>query len=382
MNTTNNHSPLNALATQASDALAPHDRFVATPTSRNGDGHFRSDKPTNGDSQWGLSSITDPKAKIPPTAFNIRPEDKVWFRKVSAAQPMDSDPETAVRAIGTDKFKSVWGAEEVRFENESAAGRREVLRLTADTAQLDNDLTGLPATVVQEPAEPRLPTPRSLRFWVFWILVGFFCLSAAGAVSNIVTTLLPFTQSIWLALMVAFVWVLLSVALKIAARALQPRARQVLHWSIAAVGVIGAVLWLAGLVVSYGSEINMTDLANGVLVRSKALPFVGQLMCEAAVGFACLSGMFAVLNYPHTIIPNENRQRISNRLARVNKDLADALNELAKAEGNLAELQGSRESFIAEGLAIVALRRQDAALMAELQGRHRDNQRLLAQFTS
>ena len=118
------------------------------------------------------------------------------------------------------------------------------------------------------------------------------------------------------------------------------------------------------------------------MVRSKALPFVGQLMCEAAVGFACLSGMFAVLNYPHTVVPNENRQRISNRLARVNKDLADALNELAKAEGNLAELQGSRESFIAEGLAIVALRRQDAALMAELQGRHRDNQRLLAQFTS
>ena len=382
-NPTNDRSPIPPLLAAASDALAPQDRFSATPTSRNSDGYFRTDKPTNGmDSQWVLSGIADPKGKIPPTAFNLRPEDKVWYRKVSFAQPMDGDPEAAVRAIGTDKFKSVWGAEEKRFEHEAAAGRREVQRIVSDAAQLENDLTSLPATVVQEPPEPRLPSPRSLRFWTFWILIGFFCLSGAGAVANIITTILPFTQSIWLALMVSFVWVLLSVSLKIAAGALHGRARQVLHWSIAAVGFVGAVLWLSGLVVSYGSGVNLNDLSNGVLVRSKALPFVGQLLCEAAVGFACLTGMFAVLNYPHTIIPNENRRRISDRLARVNKELADALSELAKAEGNLAELQASCETFVAEGLAIVCLRREDAVLLAEMQGRHRENQRLLTQFTS
>jgi hypothetical protein len=374
-----NHHPLSALAAQANDALAPQDRFAATPTSRNGDGHFRTEKPTSGISQWGLQ----PKGEVPPTAFAMLLEYVVWFRKLAFAHPPDGDSESAIRTIGYHKFNSVWGAEEKKFEHESAAGRREVQRLAADAARLENEISDIPATVVQEPAEARLPSPRSLKFWAFLLCAIFFCISGAGAVANIVTTLLPFTQSVWLALMVSGVWVMLSVALKIAAGALQGAQRKILHWSIAIVGLVGAIIWLVGLVVTYAGDINLNDLGTGgLLVRSKALPFVGQLLAELAVGFACLSGMFAVLNHPRTIVPNENRRRISDKLARVNKELGEALGEVAKADGNLAELHASRESYVAEGLAILRLRRADAAFLAEMQRQHGDNQRLLAQFVA
>jgi hypothetical protein len=377
----NNHNrnPLSALAAHANDALAPQDRFSATPPMRNGEGHFRSEKPTSGLSQWALH----PKGGIPPTAFAMLLDYVIWFRKLALVHPVDGDSESAVRAIGHNKFNSVWGAEEKKFEHESAAGRREVQRLVADAACLENEISDIPATVVQEPVEARLPSPRSLNFWAFLLCAVFFCISGAGAVANIVATLLPFTQSVWLALMVSGVWVMLSVALKIAAGALQGVQRKILHWAIAVVGLIGAIIWLVGLVVTYSGDINLNDLGNGgLLVRSKALPFVGQLLAELAVGFACLSGMFAVLNHPRTIVPNESRRRISDKLARVNKELGEALGEVAKADGNLAELQASRESFIAEGIAILRLRRADAALLAELQRGHADNQRLLAQFVA
>ncbi len=61
----NNHNPLRALAEHANDALAPQDRFASTPTTRNGDGFFRTEKPISGVSQWSLH----PKGGVPPTAF-------------------------------------------------------------------------------------------------------------------------------------------------------------------------------------------------------------------------------------------------------------------------------------------------------------------------
>ena len=64
---TNGRNPLKPLITRANEALAPQNRFSATPTSRNGNGFHRTDKPTNGDGQW----ILIPGAKLPPRAFEV-----------------------------------------------------------------------------------------------------------------------------------------------------------------------------------------------------------------------------------------------------------------------------------------------------------------------
>src|SRR6266496_4807041 len=87
----NNHNPPRALAEHANDALAPQDRFASTPTTRNGDGFFRTEKPISGVSQWSLH----PKGGVPPTAFAMLLEYVVWFRKLAFAHPLDGDPDPA-----------------------------------------------------------------------------------------------------------------------------------------------------------------------------------------------------------------------------------------------------------------------------------------------
>jgi hypothetical protein len=180
-----------------------------------------------------------------------------------------------VEIVGRSIFDATFGAEQRKFENEIAAGQLELTRFAADHARLETDLEHVPATIIQEPPVPELPPWFSLKWCAWASCLVCFGLSAAGAVSNIVFRLLPDTQAIFPAVVVSVVWVLLSVASKIGIRAVRSPVREVLHWTIAGVGLLGAVLWLAGLVVSYASEINLNDIAaTDVLSRSKAMPFV------------------------------------------------------------------------------------------------------------
>jgi hypothetical protein len=257
------------------------------------------------------------------------------------------------------------------------------MRLSADHAKLESDLERVPATVIQEPPVPKMPAWFSLKWWAWVFCLICFGLSAAGAVSNIVFRLLPDTQAVLPAVAVSVVWVLLSVASKIGIRAVRSPVREILHWSIAGVGLLGAVIWLGGLVASYASEINLNDIATtGVLSQSKSLPFVGQLLAEFAVGFACLSGMLSLVNHPRQTIPNPDRKVLSDYLGELNAATDKILRELANPQGNLNELNASRAAFIAEGVGIIRLRASDAALLAELQRQRGENQRLLGQFSA
>jgi hypothetical protein len=130
-------------------------------------------------------------------------------------------------------------------------------------------------------------------------------------------------------------------------------------------------------------EVNLDNLASfGVLARSKVAPFVGQLLAEFAVGYACLSGLLSLVQHPRQTIPNPDRKVLSDRLAELNEETGKILNQLANPQGNLTELDASRESFVAEGVGIVRLRMEDAALLVEIQRRRGENQQLLAQFTA
>jgi hypothetical protein len=382
MNTTptNNHNPLSALAAQANGAIAPQPRYNTTPTTRNGDGFYRGHgKPTDGQSQWQLV----PGAKLPPRAFEVHQKERDRYHLLARTLPMDNDPVRAVETAGRNIFDATFGAEQRKFESEIAAGQLEVARLAADNAKLKTDLEHVPATVIQEPPSPELPPYLSLKWCAWASCILCFGLSAAGAVSNIVYRLLPDTQALLPAVIVSVVWVLLSVASKIGIRAVRSPSREVLHWTIAGVGLLGAVLWLAGLVVSYASEINLNEIAaTGVLSRSKSMPFVGQLLAEYAVGFACLSGMLSLVNHPRQVIPNPDRKLLSDHLAELNVATDNILRELANPQGNLNELNASRAAFLAEGTAIVSLRSADAALLAELQRQRDENQRLLGHFSA
>jgi len=143
------------------------------------------------------------------------------------------------------------------------------------------------------------------------------------------------------------------------------------------------LVWLIGLVTGYAMEINLDNLASsGVLAKSKVAPFVGQLLAEFAIGYACLSGILNLVNHPRHTIPNPDRKVLSEHLAELNGDAGKIQKEVANPNGNLTELNASRESFVAEGVGIVRVRIEDAALLAEIQRRRGENQRLLAEFTA
>ena len=125
-------------------------------------------------------------------------------------------------------------------------------------------------------------------------------------------------------------------------------------------------MWLTGLVTGYAMEINLDNLANsGVLAQSKVAPFVGQLLAEFAVGYACLSGLLNVIQHPRRTIPNPDRMVLSERLAELNEETGKIRKELANPQGNLTELNASRASFVAEGVGIVRLRMESQRLLAE-----------------
>jgi hypothetical protein len=380
MNTTpaNNHSPLKASAAQTNGALAPRTGYFTTPTARNGDGFHRTEKPTAGDGQWVLV----PGGKLPPRAFEVHAKERQRFHMLARTIPLDGNPIVEVVNIGRNIFDATYGAEQRRFEAEFAVGQLEVMRLATDHAKLENDFAHVHATIEPE-SEPKMPARFSLKWWAFLFCALCFCLSAAGAISNIVCRLLPETQAIWPAVAMSVVWVMLAVAAKIGLRSIRSPVREILHWGIFAVGLCGALVWLIGLVTGYAMEINLDNLASsGVLARSKAAPFVGQLLAEFAVGYACLSGLLGLVNYPRHTILNPDRKVLSGHLAELNGEAGKIQKEVANPNGNLTELNASRESFVAEGVGIVRLRMEDAALLTEIQRRRAENQRLLSEFTA
>lgn len=379
---TKNHSPLNAFAEQANGALKPQPRYSTTPTSRNGAGFHRTDKPTDGDGQWLLV----PGAKLPPRAFEVHPKERQRFHLLARTLPLDGNPIAEVENIGRNIFTATYGAEQRRFEAEIAVGQLEVIRLAADHGRLNADLEHVRSTIETEP-KPQMPEWFSTKWWIFVFCALCFCLSAAGAISNIVCRLLPETQAFWPAVSVSVVWVLLAVAAKIGIRSVRSPVREILHWSIAAIGLCGAVVWLIGLVTGYAMEVNLDNLASSeVLARSKVAPFVGQLLAEFAVGYACLTGLLSLIQHPRQTIPNPDRTVLSEHLAELNVQTGKVRKELQNPEGNLTELDASRESFVAEGVGIVRARIQagvaTVARLADLQRQEEESNRLLAQFTA
>src|ERR1039457_691152 len=137
MNTTpsNNRSPLKPLLAQVNDALAPQNRFTAGGTTRNGNGFHRTDKPTNGDSQWVLV----PGAHQPPRAFEPHEKERHRFHVMARSVPIDGKEVPEVQRIGGQIFDATYAAEAAQFEHELEAGRLEVERLSAEKGRVQRD---------------------------------------------------------------------------------------------------------------------------------------------------------------------------------------------------------------------------------------------------
>jgi hypothetical protein len=371
---TNNHSSFDAFTSHVNGALAPKAPYTTTPTSRNGDGFHRTAKPTSGDGQWVLV----PGGKLPPRAFEVHAKERQRFHMLARTLAMDGNPVAAVEIIGRNIFNAIYGAEQRKFEMEISSGQIEVMRLARDHGKLEADLEHVHATIESGP-DPKMPAWFSLKWWAIIFFAICFGLSATGAISNIVCLLLPQTQAFWPAVAISVVWVLLSVGTKIGMSNVRSPLRERLHWAIFAIGICGAAVWLTGLVTGYAMEIKT---GSDVLVRSKVAPFVGQLLADFAVGYACLSGVLTQINHLRRTIPNPDRIVLSASLAKLNEETGKVQMELANPEGNLAELHASCECFVAEGVGIIRLRMEDAALQSELQRRRVETQRMLEEFTA
>jgi hypothetical protein len=390
---TNGRNPLKPLLDQANDALAPQNRFSATPTSRNGNGFHRTDKPTNGDGQW----ILIPGAKLPPRAFEVHEKERHRFHVMARSIPIDGKEVPEVQRVGGQIFDGTYGAEAVLFEREIDAGRLEAERLSTEKARVQGDskaataaLEDIPAVVEQAQAEPRFPAWFTAKWWGFLVCLLLLGLSSGAALLQIANLYLPSMQSWLFASIAASPWVLASVAAEIflllTLRSESPKVTLALLVAVSVL-TLGIILWLSGLF-PLAAPLTLADLnARNILLPDRRWAVAGQLLCELAVSFLLLTGMLKLLSYPRLTIPNENRTRISNHIsalnrewARVDGDLGAILKELAKPEGNLREWNNSRASFIEEGLSILRLRAADAAYLSELQRQRDTNQRLLDAF--
>jgi len=390
---TNGRNPLKPLLDQAHDALAPNNRFTPTPTSRNGNGFHRTDKPTTGDSQWVLV----PGAHQPPRAFEPHEKERHRFHVMARSVQIDGKEVPEIQRIGGQIFDATYGAEAAQFEHELAAGRLEVERLSAEKAHVQRDseaataaLADIPAVVEQAQAEPRFPAWFTAKWWGFVVCLLLLGLSSGAAVLQIANLYLATMQSWLFASIAASPWVLASVAAEIFLLLTLRSESQKVTWALLVavlVLTIGIILWLSGLF-PLAAPLSMADLnAGNAPLPDRRWAVSGQLLCELAVSFLLLTGMLKLLTYPRLTIPNENRARISKHIsaldrewARVDGDLGVILKELAKPDGNLREWNNSRASFIEEGLSILRLRAGDAAYLSELQRQRDTNQRLLDAF--
>jgi hypothetical protein len=363
---------------EASDALASQRGYNPTSTARNGNGHHRGDgRPTDGASQW----LLQPGAKLPPRAFQVHPAERGVFWRMAHAVPLDGKEASEVQRIGGAVFDAIF-SEGKKFELEIAAGRLEMERLTAERASLESDISAIPATVVQEPPVAQFPKLFSVRWWMFTACLLLFVVSCCAAIANISAAYLPSIQSQILAIAVASPWVLAAVAAKLLTRGAQARTLTIFRWSVAVIGFLGLILWLAGLC-PLVAGLDLTNLAGGTtILPDRRLAFLGQLLCEFSAGYLLITGMMDALTYQRVIVRNENRTRIADCLAEVVGQIDQIMQQLQKPTCNLAEWQASRVSFIEEGLTILRIRSAEAAYLAELQRQRANNQRLLADFNS
>jgi len=377
-NPTNDRSPLRPILAEANDALASSRGYNPTSTARNGNGHHRGDgRPTDGASQW----LLQPGAKLVPRAFQVHPAERGIFWRMAHAVPLDGKEVPEVQRIGGAIFDGAF-SDGKKFENEIAAGRLELERLAGEKARLDAELSTIKATTEQQPPVPQFPKLFSVPWWKFTACLVLFAVSCGAAIANISAAYLPSIQSHLLAIAVASPWILAAVAAKLLTRGASARTLTIVRWSVAAVGLLGLILWLAGLC-PLVAGLDLNNLAGGAtILPDRRLAFVGQLLCEFAAGYLLITGMMEALTYEPVIIKNPNRTRIADCVAEVVRQIQQIMQQLQKPTCNLAEWQASRTSFIEEGLTIIRIRAADAAYLAELQRQRADNQRLLAAFNS
>lgn len=377
-NPTNDRSPLRPILTEANDALASSRGYNPTSTARNGNGHHRGDgRPTDGASQW----LLQPGAKLVPRAFQVHPAERGVFWRMAHAVPLDGKEVPEVQRIGGAIFDGAF-SDGKKFELEIAGGRLDLERLAGEKARLDVELSTIKATTEQQPPVPQFPKLFSVPWWKFTTCLVLFVISCGAAIANISAAYLPSIQSHLLAIAVASPWVLAAVAAKLLTRGASARTLTIVRWSVAAVGLLGLILWLAGLC-PLVAGLDLNNLAGGAtILPDRRLAFVGQLLCEFAAGYLLITGMMEALTYEPVIIKNPNRTRIADCVAEVVRQIQQIMQQLQKPTCNLAEWQASRASFIEEGLTILRIRAADAAYLAELQRQRADNQRLLAAFNS
>jgi hypothetical protein len=296
---------------------------------------------------------------------------------------LDSSALDGIQRIGGEIFDATFGSEAKKFEYEVAAGQLEIERLTTERNRLKADLENIPATVEKEQAEPRFPAWFSAKWWGFVICSLLLCVSSGAALLQIANLYLPTMQSWLFSCVAASPWILAAVAAEIfilvTVRSESPKFAWAMRGA-ALVLIVGIVMWLAGLF-PLAAPLNVGDLTSrNFLLPDRRLACGGQLLCELAVSFMLLTAMLKLLDYQRVTVPNENRLRIAACIAELDSELGGVLRELAKPEGNLIEWKNSRAAFIEEGISIFHLRMEDAALLAEMQRRRGENQRLREHF--
>jgi hypothetical protein len=280
-------------------------------------------------------------------AFNVGSDQHRRLHLGALAVPLDAGADAKVREFAVHQFDATWAATERRLEGAVATQQQVLVPLEQTQGQVTSSLAMLPLHVEVPNPTPAMPPRFSLRWWGAIFLAICFLASSYGAACNVVGRILPLMQSLWLAVPVASVWVMLAVAWKIALGKLGLRGRLAAGILLGVLFAAGVGLWLWGLwLLGQGAAEGMN------------LVFSGQLMCELPASVAFLCGFAATLD-----LVSHRKNPLRELYEAQAASSADALRldqvRLHSAEGELNALRASRLAFADEGLTVLELRRQD-----------------------
>lgn len=306
--------------------------------------------------------------RLMPRSFELSDKERKRLHLFARTIALGDDAVARIRAIGQTLFNATHSPAEKELQAKIVAHQRHLERVGSERAALERERCKISPTVEEEQDKPVMPDRFTVKWWLFWGLSVAALLSASAGVSQIVSVALPQIQSVFRALVIAITWPLLAIALKHAVQRMSGRTRQVTQWSMGFVGVAGAALWLWGLRESYTGGTNFREIADtGMVSLTNSKQFVGQLLAELAICFACINAMAGLLTWLRTVVLNDNYRRVVDRIADLDREVEALLLRRAESEGHLSALSASREALVEEGLAVLRVRQQREQLLRENQ---------------
>lgn len=317
------------------------------------DGTYNHDKPTDGESQWGIRGV------IPSVSFGMPGTEIAEFKRSSRVAAIVGQPIEAVRECGRQRFDARWAQCRAQFETRIASGKRIVDDLLERVEARQPEVKALPVTI-SDPTRT-FAWPRDYRafllvfYIVIWLGIVFadWYLIASKQFETAGEERIPLISMFsWIAVPFLLKWSLFSRTGRVAERIL----------AIFKSSAVTILFVFAFVYARYGLPTSSTEQASTLSSMMSGVPnaaangndfqwlvFFFQILLCLFTSTALTVQIRELIVGRTVTITNPDRQRMEGEIAElylpVNQESAD----MAPHIGFLAEYHASCARFIEHG---------------------------------